>query len=985
MGDGALAYFGYPRAHEDDAERAVRAGLNLVQVISKLHTPDGQSLAARIGIATGLVVVGDLIGEGAAQEEAVVGETPNLAARLQTLAEPGSVVIGGGTRRLLGDLFELDDLGRHSIRGFAEPVPVWRAVSERAAGSRFEAVRGQRLTRFVSRGDEVSLLLDRWQQAKEGEGQVVLLSGEAGIGKSRITQVLMERVHNEPHVRLRYQCSPHHINTALHPFTQQLSHAAGLSLDGPIEAGLDKLEQLLVRDGDDLSQTVPLIAELLSIPTSDRYPPLDLTPPQRKSATFDALLDQLAGLAAVDPVLVLFEDMHWADPTSRELWDLVVARIASLPVLAVITFRPEFDPPWGDYGNVTALSLNRLGRRHSAAMVANQCDGKDLPAALLDQILDQADGIPLFLEELTTAVLSSDLVEDTGERYALTAPLGSLSIPATLQDSLLARLDRLAPVKEVAQLGATIGRTFGHELLAAVAQLDETALGKALDELVEAGIVQLRGMSPSPRYAFKHALVRDAAYQSLLKSTRRQYHLRIARALERHFPVIVENEPEVAAHHCTEAGLASEAAILWERAGRRALEFSAYLEAIDHFEHALAGVLSLPPDHERDGRELELQLALGTAWIPAKAYSADEVRRAYATAVELSRRVGNADQRFAALRGLWNNHLMRVELNAAKELAVQLRTTAEESGDAERRLVAERAAGSGLMALGEHREANACFHRGLGLYDPQHHHHYVQRYGEDPGIWCYCYAAWTDDWLGHRDRALDESCRAVEIARELPTPLTLVIALSNAALVHQFRREVKATLACAEETMRISDELGIVQLHTWASIHKGWALASAGQTDAGLAEIEEGLATWRAIGGLNNRTHFLNLLADACRLAGRPEAGMAALDEAEEIAASVDLHAHGAETRRRRGELHLALGRAAEAESSWLHAIDFARSQGAKTLELRAATNLAGLWRDQDRNTEARELLAPLHSWFTEGFDTPDLREAKALLDELDQ
>ena len=558
MGDGALAYFGYPRAHEDDAERAVRAGLNLVQVISKLHTPDGQSLAARIGIATGLVVVGDLIGEGAAQEEAVVGETPNLAARLQTLAEPGSVVIGGGTRRLLGDLFELSDLGQHSLRGFAEPLPVWRAVRERAAGSRFEAVRGERLTRFVSRGDEVSLLLARWQQAKEGEGQVVLLSGEAGIGKSRITQVLMERVHDEPHVRLRYQCSPHHVNTALHPFAQQLSHAASLSLDDPIEVGLDKLEQLLARGGDDVSRTLPLIAELLSIPTSDRYPPLDLTPPQRKSATFDALLDQLAGLAAVDPVLVLFEDMHWADPTSRELWDLVVARIASLPVLAVITFRPEFDPPWGDYGNVTALSLNRLGRRHSAAMVVNQCDGKNLPAALLDQILDQADGIPLFLEELTTAVLSSDLVEDAGESYALTAPLGSLSIPATLQDSLLARLDRLAPVKEVAQLGATIGRTFGHELLAAVAQLDETALGKALDQLVEAGIVQRRGMSPAPRYAFKHALVRDAAYQSLLKSTRHQYHLRIARALERHFPAIVENEPEVAAR----LGDQTEAALL---------------------------------------------------------------------------------------------------------------------------------------------------------------------------------------------------------------------------------------------------------------------------------------------------------------------------------------------------------------------------------------------------------------------------------------
>jgi tetratricopeptide (TPR) repeat protein len=359
------------------------------------------------------------------------------------------------------------------------------------------------------------------------------------------------------------------------------------------------------------------------------------------------------------------------------------------------------------------------------------------------------------------------------------------------------------------------------------------------------------------------------------------------------------------------------------------------------------------------------------------------VRRAYETAVQLSRRIGNADQRFAALRGLWNNHLMRVELNVAKELAVQLRAAAEESGDSERRLVAERAAGSGLMALGEHREANACFQRGIALYDPDRHKHYVRRYGEDSGLWCYSYAAWTDDWLGHRDRALDETRRAIEIARALPTPFTRVITLANATPVYQCRREIEPTLACAEEAIRIADQLGMVQHRAWASIHKGWALACSGQTEDGLAEIEAAPATWRAIGGLNNRTHFLNLLAEACRLAGRPEAGMAALDEAEDVSRRVDLHAHDVETHRRRGELHLALRRAANAEASWLRAIEVARSQGTKTLELRAATDLARLWRDQDKRAEAHGLLAPVYDWFTEGFDTADLKEAAALIETL--
>ena len=978
LGDGVLAYFGYPAAHEDDAERAVRAGLELVASIGGLEVAVDVSLHARVGIATGLVVVGDLIGE-ATDRDAVIGETPNLAARLQGLAEPDTVVIAPDTRRLLGGLFDLTNLGEHAIKGFAKPVRVWQISGESIAQSRFEALRGRNLTPLVGRENELGILLERWAWAMQGDGQVVLLSGEAGIGKSRIVQALRELLAEEPYTLVDYYGSPYHRNSALHPVISRLLAETGLDREQPPERRLGALEALVAPSTDRPEQVIPPFAALLSVPTDERYPPLDLSAQRRKQRTLEALVDRLAALAAREPVLALFEDAHWLDPSTLELLDLIVERVRGLPVLVIVTFRPEFTPPWPGQAHVTQLVLNRLGREQNAAMVEGLSGGKPLPSEVLDQIVARTDGVPLFVEELTRTVLESSLLIDAGDRWELAGPLPELAIPATLQDSLMARLDRLAPVKEVAQLGAVIGREFGHELLAAVSPLSEAQLGAALDQLVQSELIFRRGARPDATYSFKHALVQDAAYQSLLRSRRQQLHAKIAEVLEARFE---STPPEVVARHCTEAGLNDNAVKYWHLAGTRAMELSAYREAIAHLGRAHELLLSLPASPERDARDLDLQLALGAAWIPAKAYSADEVRRAYEAAVGLSRRVGSLDQRFAALRGLWNNHLMRVELNAAKELAVQLGAAAEESGDPERQLVAARAAGSGLMALGEHREANACFRRGMALYDPACHKHYVRRYGEDSGLWCYGYAAWTDDWLGYRDRALDESLQAIQVARTLTTP-SLVMVLSNAALLHQFRREREPTLACADETIRRADQLGMVQLRAWASIHRGWALAYGGRAEDGLAEIEAALATWRAIGGLNNRTHFLNLLAEACRLAGKPEAGMVALDEAEDISRRVDLHAHDAETHRRRGELHLALGRAADAKASWLRAIEVVVSQGTKTLELRAATNLARLWRDQDKRAEARDLLAPIYGWFTEGFDTADLKEAAALLEEL--
>ena len=558
LGDGVLAYFGWPAAHEDDAERAVRAGLAALSAVAGITPADGTRLAARVGIATGLVVVGDLIGEGSAREEAVVGETPNLAARLQALAEPGTVVIAERTRQLVGGLFELADLGSHAVKGLAEPVRAWRVVGEGVAESRFDARQAGAATLLVGREHELGLLLDRWARAKDGEGQVVLLSGEAGIGKSRLVRALRERLAGEPHTWLGQFCSPYHANTALHPVIGLLERAAGLRREDPTAVQLDKLEAMLGRAVDDAGEAAPVLADLLGIPAAERYPSLDLSPQQRKERTFQVLLDQLAGLAAQGPVLALYEDVHWADATTLELIGRVAERVQPLPVLALVTSRPGFAPAWAGHGHTTLLSLSRLGRQEGGAMIGRVA-GKALPPEVLAQVLARTDGVPLFVEELTRAVLESGLLRDEGDRYALAGPLPPLAIPSTLQDSLMARLDRLAPVKEVAQVAAVIGREFAFDLLEAVVPPGGD-LRAALDQLVAAELVFRRGEAA---YAFKHALVRDAAYESLLRGRRQQLHGRIAAALEERFPDVAAAQPELLAQHYAGAGLAEQATCYW--------------------------------------------------------------------------------------------------------------------------------------------------------------------------------------------------------------------------------------------------------------------------------------------------------------------------------------------------------------------------------------------------------------------------------------
>jgi class 3 adenylate cyclase len=678
MGDGVLIYFGYPRAHEDDAERAVRAGLALIEAVAKLRIEE--PVQVRIGVATGLVVVGDLVGNGEAQERGVVGETPNLAARLQALAEPDAMVIASSTRRLTGGLFEYRDLGAVALKGFAENVPAWQVLGAGSAESRFEALRAI-TTPLIGRGEEIDLLMRRWEQAKRGDGCAVLISGEAGIGKSRIAQTIVERLGGEPHTPLRLFCSPHHQDSALYPTITQLERAAGFRREDTAEQRLDKLESLLRRATNDLGEALPLLAALLSIPGGDCGPPLDLSPQKQKEKTLKALLAQVEGLAARQPVLMVYEDVHWSDPTTRESLDLLIERVVALRVLVIITFRPEFAPPWVGRPHVTLLSLNRLPPRRAAEMIARLTNGKALPKEIADQIIDHTDGVPLFVEELTKAVVESGILTETADCYVVAGPVAPLAIPTTLHASLLARLDRLAPTREVAQIAAALGRRFSHELISAVATMPKRQLDDALTQLVHAELIFQRGTPPDAEYTFKHALVQDAAYGTLLRTRRNQLHARIAATLENQFPEIVVAQPALLARHCAEAGLMESAVVYWLKAAQQALARQAITEAVAQLRKGLDILAGLPDGSWRRQQELDLQIALGPALAGTKGWSAPDVGETFARARALAEQIDRSEYLPGLIMGQWAFHLVRSEHKLALSLAGQLKKIGEARND----------------------------------------------------------------------------------------------------------------------------------------------------------------------------------------------------------------------------------------------------------------------------------------------------------------
>jgi class 3 adenylate cyclase/tetratricopeptide (TPR) repeat protein len=819
LGDGLLVYFGYPLAHEDDAQRAVRAGLGIVEALGQLNTrltqERGVQLAVRLGIHTGLVVVGE-VGDATRQEQLALGETPNLAARLQGIAAPNTLVISATTFQLLGGFFACQPLGTPLLKGQAQPLAVYRVLYESMARSRLEAVGSTGLTPLVGREQEIALLLERWAQVKDGLGQVVLLSGEAGIGKSRLVQVLKEHVAAEPQAWLTpCQCSPYHQNTALYPLIELLERVTlGFEREESPEQKLRKLEGFVVQYGLPLAETVPLFAALLSLPLSADYAPLTVSPEQQKQKTLHALLTTMLRIAAQQPLLFVMEDLQWVDPTTLEFLSLLFDQGPTARILALWTFRPDFLPPWTGRSHVTQVTLPRLPRHQTAEMTGRVAHGKALPPEVLEQVAAKTDGVPLFVEELTKMVLESGLLQEREERYELTGPLPPLAIPATLHDSLMARLDRLAAVKGLAQLGATLGREFAYELLQAVALWDEETLHRGLHQLVEAEFLYQRGLPPQATYLFKHTLIQEAAYQSLLRSTRQQHHQSIAQVLETSFPEVSETQPELLAHHYTEAGLMAQALPLWQQAGQRALQRSANLEGIEHLTRGLAVLATLPDTTDRLQHELDLLVTLGSAFIATRGYASPAVEHTFTRAWEICQGLGETPQRFPVLYGLYVSYFVGGKHRQARDQAEQFLHLAQCQGDTAPLLVARRLLGLSLYSMGDVAQAREHFAQGVALYDPQQHRALAFHYGQDPGVAALVNDALTLWILGYPDQALRRSDAACRLAEGLAHPHTLAYGFAHLAMFHQFRQEREEARRYAEATARVSREQGFLYPRT---------------------------------------------------------------------------------------------------------------------------------------------------------------------------
>ena len=988
LGDGVLVYFGYPHAHEDDAERAVRAALGLIAAVGALQTR--APLQTRVGIATGLVVVGDLIGSGDAQERGIVGETPNLAARLQGIAEPNTVVIAEDTRRLLGNLFELQDLGPRDLKGIAWPARAWAALRASSAEGRFEALHATGLTALVGREEELELLLRRWSRAKTGEGQVVLLSGEAGIGKSRLTAALLERLSGEPHTRLRYFCSPQHTDSALYPIIAQMERAAGLAYDDTAQAKLDKLDALLAQSFTPRHDAA-LFAEMLSLPNDGRYPALEQTSEQRRQRILEAFGSQIEALARQNPVLMIFEDAHWTDPTSLETFGRTVDRIKTSPGLLIVTFRPEFNAPWAGRSHVTSLGLNRLGERETAAIIAHLVGNKELPADVMAEIVERTDGIPLFVEEMTKAVLEAES-EGEARRTAAAVPSPALAVPASLHASLMARLDRLGPAKELAQIGAAIGREFSHALLAAVVRKPEPELGSALDRLIAAGLLFRQGVPPHATYLFKHALVQDAAYGTLLREPRCALHARIAETLESQFAEIAESRPEILARHCTEAGLIEKAVGLWGKAGQRSLQRSALVETVEQLTRALGQIAALPASPALRREQIKLQVALINPLMHVKGYAAPETKAAAERArllIEQAEALGEPPEDplllFSVLFGFWMANFSAFNGDVCRDLAAQFLALAEKRGTTALLLIAHRIMGCSLLTTGDIAEGRAHFDQGIALYDPAEHRQLATRFGQDIGVTILGWRSSALRLLGYPEAALTDTEHALKDARGIGHAATLMNALAMASAMHIHCGNYATASAVISELVTLADEKGSSFWKSYGMLWRGCLFALTGKASDAVQKFTSGLAVTRSTGATLNLPYSLSYLARAHAELDQFDDAWRCIDEAMTTIKTTKERLHEAEVHRMAGEIALKSPQpdAAKAQAYFERALAVARQQQAKSSELRAAMSMARLWRDQGKRDEARDLLVPVYGWFTEGFDTLDLKEAKALLAEL--
>jgi class 3 adenylate cyclase/tetratricopeptide (TPR) repeat protein len=986
MGDGALVYFGYPQAHEDDAEQAVRAALALVVAIANIRDVVAP-LKVRVGIATGTVVVTELMIESTPAEQAVVGETPNLAARLQAMAEPGTVLICASTRSLTRGEFHYRDFAPVSLKGWAEPVRVYQVLGMSGVESRFEALHAAKLPALFGREEEIELLVRRWRQAAHEEGRVVTLTGEPGIGKSHITLALNERLQNESHITLRYFCSEHYAHSALFPFISQLERAAGFKHSDSPQEKLSKLGALLSQSTRD-PEHLAVLANLLALPADDHHRLQDLTPQRRKEKTFAALLAQLDGLAAQRPVLLIFEDVHWIDPTSLELLAGTVEHVPQLRVLMLITARPEFTPPWPSYPQTTTIPLTRLGRRDGTALVLRVTGGKTLPKEVMEHILAHTDGVPLFVEELTKMVLEGGLLRERDGEYVLEGPLPSLAIPTTLQASLMARLDRLSPVRDVAQIGAVAGREFHYELVRAVAGLPTQRLDEALDQLVHSELIFRRGEIPHAVYTFKHALVRDAAYSGLLKSRRAALHASIADAIEQLFPEIVEAQPETLAHHLTVTGLFEKAGGYWLQAGKKAATRSANLEAIAHLQRGIEASVHLPDGARKDRLELDFQFALGPCLIATQGPASNKAVATFTRARELCERLGDPPERLQIMFWLATASVIRGELPVAEEMVAVLLRLAEARGNRPALLNAMRGQAMIRLFMGHLIGAREAIERAVEAFDASTEEERLaaRAAGQDAGVADLALMSWVLWLLGYADTAVARMNAAIQRADDIGHPHSQAYACYYASVLHALRGELLTAHRYAERCLILSEEHGFRQWQGLARAVRGICATFLDPSYSALEEIRTAMNEYRGAGYQLGITALYVLLCPALLLSDQREAAVELIEQGLATTSRNSERVFEAELYRLKARALLVRCTPAtgtEAQSRLDQALTTARSQHAKALELRAAMDLAAFWIDHGRREEALELLAPIYAGCTEGFETHDLKEAKALLDRL--
>jgi predicted ATPase/class 3 adenylate cyclase len=985
LGDGVMAYFGWPEAHDNDAERAARAGLAILEGVAALNhraaNGDGVKLSVRVGIDTGTVV----IGKGGGSESEVFGDAANIASRVQSAAEPDMVIVTPAVNRLVSGLFVVEERGDHQLKGIANPVALYRIVRLSSVRNRLAASMVHGLTPFVGRDDETRLLWSRWERARVGEGQVLLISGEAGMGKSRLVRQFRKQLAQTPHLWLECAGSPYFQNTPLYPIADMLQQGFAQRGDGSHASKLTELEKALELAGLKLAEAVPLIAPMLNLPVDEKYPPLTLSPEQQRKRLLTTLAGWLFG--AVQSVVMAVEDLHWFDASSLELMQLLIEQAATARVMLVCTARPEFRAPWTPRAHHSHLTLTRLNARDVREMVANVVAQSVFSEEAVEKVIERTGGVPLFVEELTRALL------EQGD-----SKLSSREIPATLHDSLMSRLDRLGPAKEVAQIAAVIGREFSYELILAIAPIPEDDLQSALAKLADAELIYARGIPPEATYSFKHALIQDAAYNALLKSRRKQVHERVARVHEMEAGRTAEIQPELLAHHYTEAGLIALAISYWHKAGQRAAQSSASKEALAHLSRGLELIEALPDTPERSELELALQTTLGPVLIATKGYAAPEVGAVYDRARELCQRAENSAQLPIVVFGLFAFYVVRADHEKALTLGKHLLRLAENAQDRALLLQAHNALGLALFFQGDFATAREHLERCFALYDPEQDRSLAFSYaGQDPGVTSSVFLAWASQTTGYPDQALKRSSEALSLAQLLSHPYSLAYARGIAAAFHQIRKEGEATQDLADASLGVATEHGFPFWAAFQTILLGWVLVKQGKADEGIAQMKIGMETYWATGADLLRPYLIGLLAEALAERGSTQRGLALVAEALEAVEKTGERFYEAELYRQKGELLFRSysegselvdsttqsSHSKEIERCFLKAISVADHQQAKWFEIRAATSLARLWHRQGRKEKAHTMLTTSYSWFTEGFDTADLKDAKALIDQL--